>query len=169
LQRVFHKRKYTSMPTFVVFRCAACACAVQRHVDCTDSDAESLYIGEDDAHSLQLAANRPADFCRGQGSFYATQRPEVERAPAQYQHNNFQGFFRRMCCFCALKGGLTIDSFNAVGCYDCKRRRQLVFKEFLKLKNKTGGSDIHARSLWAGLPDSLIDHICAMAIGGGSV
>ena len=162
------------MPTFVVFRCAACACAVQRGVDCTVSDAESRYIGEDDAHSLQLAANRPADFCRGQGSFYATQRPEVERAPAHYQHNNFQGFFRRMCCFCALKGGLTIDSFNTVGCYDCKRRRlqrqlALMVKQFAKLKNRADGSDIHARSLWAGLPDSLIDHISAMAIGGGSV
>jgi hypothetical protein len=74
-----------------------------------------------------------------------------------------------MCCFCALEEGLNYDSFSSVGCYDCKRRRllEMMVTEFLKLKKKISGSEVQTwhTAGWAGLPDSLIDHIIAKVIG----
>ena len=78
-----------------------------------------------------------------------------------------------MCCYCALRRGLCIESFFSVGCYECKDRRHLVIKvrEFAKLKRKATGSDVQAWPShgWAGLPESLIDHIMTMAVGRESV
>ena len=172
MQAQTYENDCSSMPVLIAFPCTGCQCAVQTGlIECIGStdDTELHYTGQ---HSSQLTSNGCADVCRGQGTFYATRKPDQERPPPYSEHFNFLGIYCGMCCYCALKKGLNLDSFFSVGCYDCKRRRHLVMMatEFARLKKRRSGSAVEAWSTdrWAGLPDSLIDVIIAMAIDGRS-
>ena len=152
------------MSTFRIIHCTRCNCAVQSG---GNTDNRFAFVGTDDQRSSELGSERFIDFCRGQGKFYSTQRPENDLLPPVSGHFNFAGFFIGMCCHCALRRGLCIESFISVGCYHCKRR-YFVWTEFSKLKKKKGnGASLQAWASngWGGLSDNLIDHILKMVFG----
>ena len=133
------------MQSLPIIRCTVCACAVQKR-----TERGEAVVGE---------SSTVLD-CRGQGQFYA-------KGPARglkkfESHFNFSGAFEGMCCFCALHKGWSGVSFASVGCYLCKKHKFQI-REFSRLKGPDNavGSPVN----WAGLPDSVIDHILKMVVG----
>jgi hypothetical protein len=98
--------------------CFFCDCAVQGDIfPCM----ELRYVAEEDCQNTalktgrrlsQLASSTFAVLCRGQGKFYATQRPVEEITPPTNEHFKFNGIIGGMCCFCALRSGLIIESMT---------------------------------------------------------
>ena len=109
-------------------------------------------------YSSRLDSNDYANYCRGQGEFYALHRTDYSM-PSRGSHFNFSGVYEGLCCYCALGEGYSIFSFGGVGCYHCKMK-YLVVKEFSRLKHSTNG-----QSMWGGLSDALIDLILKMVVG----
>ena len=152
------------MPTYPIFRCKGCNCAVQMQND--EVCAASVAFGGRTLISSELDSERFADYCKGQGSFYAEKPVNLYDCSKRFQtHFNFSGLYEGMCCYCALGRGLYSGSFVSVGCYQCKRSEALL-REFSKLKLRGSDDVISWISCgWSGLSDSVIDLIMKMVVG----
>lgn len=105
--------------------------------------------------------------CRGQGSRYSEKCTETTVQLQNKQedfHFNFMGEYKGLCCFCAVRIGLSSLSFADISCYHCKRR-DMLYREFSKLRVARGSAapcwDTHG---WGALSDALIEYILAMAL-----
>ena len=151
------------MPTYPIFRCKVCDCAVQRGIVFkTRNGFPPIGIS---LLSSGLDSDDFAHYCRGQGRFYVTKPMNLFDLPTDDSQFNFSGFFDGCCCYCALGRGFCSISFNEIGCYQCKRVCMLI-TEFSKLK--AGG--VHNSNFsdcgWSGLSDALIDLILHLVAGG---
>ena len=160
------------MPTYPIFRCKECNCAIQMQSE--GHAATFIAIGKKSEgaptlFSSELDSDRFSDYCRGQGSFYAMKPANPFEYPKRFEtHFNFSGAYEGMCCYCALMRGFHADSFISVGCYHCTRSDALI-TEFSRLKRRTGGGEgpTSWKSCgWGGLSDSVIDIILKMVVGG---
>ena len=157
------------MPTYPIFHCKNCNSSVQLEGTLTKNCFPS-FCGSIDSllFSSELDSDNFPNNCRGQGQFYLSEPSDKFTLPGE-NHFNFSGCFNGMCCYCALGGGLSLDSFNTMSCYHCMRRFHFV-REFSKLKIREENED-HSKKCgweaygWAGLSDSLIDLILQFALG----
>ncbi len=118
----------------------------------------------------ELESDDFANNCRGQGSKYSNKASLYSlKSPVEEsdEHFNFSGTFKGVCCFCAVRMGLSSVSFQEISCYHCKQRNML-FLEFYRLRRVRNSSDgENAPSWethgWGALSDTLIDYIIALA------
>ena len=157
------------MPTYPIFHCKVCDSAVQMESSASKDMFPVSGLGRNLLFSRELDSEEEfVKYCRGQGRFYANphQREQLYASPVGRNHFNYSGTFQGLCCYCALGRGLCSESFQDVGCYQCKRRA-LVVKEFSRLKvfRGAGAQASWESNGWAGLSNPLIDHILRMLVG----
>jgi hypothetical protein len=157
--------------SFPFFSCSVCSAYVQ------------LKWGEGEKHHMptlnyrlrgQLAVNITSELesddfvnnCRGQGSKYSDRSGSsvALQQGKETHHYNFQGMFQGMCCFCAVRIGLSSLSFVDISCYHCKQR-DMLYQEFSRLRVAQGAvAPCWESHGWGALSDTLIDYIIALAL-----
>jgi hypothetical protein len=167
LIKALEKHLISQMPTYPIFQCKVCDSAVQLESAASKNAFPMCGFGRQVQFSCQLDSDDYSKNCRGQGRFYASVPSSPYASPVDQNHFNYSGSFAGMCCYCAFGSGLCRESFEEVGCYQCKRRYQAV-REFSKLKvqkTEEGEQTSWESSGWGGLSDSLVDLILHMVVG----